>query len=242
MTEESDQHIIANEADAEAAGALVQRILMSGRARIRTRVTIPDAALVQVTDTLIDVPEGRAFSLTTTAIGDDERGPKPSFYAGGTMRLPMETAEGVLWAEVGNVTLADLGYGILLWVSGITVGEDGVIVLDPARAIAATPVSLREALEKTLTDVGWQNRGYSPPARASLQGDRTGVDFAVDLGGERGPEAVRTRYESSLCPDPEAAFPPWPEADERYDHDSFVRAIVPDWPDDVSLSRWWRGE
>jgi hypothetical protein len=240
-TDDLNRRIVADAADAKKAGALIQSLLSSGSACMRSRTFIPDAALVQTTDTLIDLPQHKAYSLTTTSIGQDARGPMPGFHTDNAMRLPMETAEGVFWAEIENVTLADLGYGMLLAVGGITACENGETVLDAAQAVAATPAPLRVALEKVLADAQWQDRGYRAPARAFVHQQETAVELTTELGVERGPGTTRIRMELALRPNHDAEFPPWPEIDKHYDPDSFARSIDPTWPGPLSLSQWWRG-
>jgi hypothetical protein len=241
VTHKYGRRAMTGVADVKIADALVQRLLLSGTARAWVRMTIPDGALVSTSDILLDYPQDRALSMVTTAISEDERGPKISYYSNSKILIPLETAGGVFWAEVGNVTFWELGHAIILGISGIIIRTDGTTVVDPAQAITTTSPPFLDAVEKMLNDVGWQNQGYCAPARAFLHEDGAGVDLELDLGEERGPDTVRIHYNVSLRPDLEAVFPPWPQADARYDPDSFVRALIHDWPADLSFREWWRG-
>ncbi|MEV4014280.1 hypothetical protein AB0J35_27640 [Nonomuraea angiospora] len=232
MSDQPERRAVTGAADAELAGALARRLLRDDPVRARIRMIV-GPSLVSTSDVLADLSHDRSLSLVTTSMaGVDATPPVPQYYAEGALLMPVDTDDGAFWAEVDEVTFWDCGIGLALAVAGIT--PDGT--LDAFGALAATPPPLAHGLERSLADLGWQERSYHAPSRAWLLSD--GVDLEVALGEGRGLAVEPVAYEIQLRAAPGATFPSWPVPDAVYDPDAFVRAVVGDWPDDVPTSPW----
>lgn len=232
MTDRHERRAVTGAADAERAGALAQRLLRAGPVQARIGLVV-GSSLTTTSVLIADLTADRSLGLVTTVMSGAGPTPAvPQYYAGGALLMPVETGDGSFWAEVGEITFWDSGVGLSLAVAGITSGGD----LDPGLALAATPPPLAYGLERSLADLGWQERSYRAPARAWLLGD--GMDLERTLGEDRGLGVEPLAVEVSLRAAPDAVFPPWPVPDAVYDPDSFIRAIVADWPDDVPTTPW----
>ncbi|MFD9945320.1 hypothetical protein ACFWYW_38135 [Nonomuraea sp. NPDC059023] len=227
-------------ATAQAAASLVQRLLLTGRSRAHTSIHVVEPGVTSATDMLVDFPARRVLGKVTTSMDGKAVGPAlPQYFAEGALRMPVETTTGTHWAEVEGPTFWDWELGLLLAIGGVRPGPAAGTVMNPwlARENLTEP-SLRTGLDTTLATLGWRNPHYQAPTRAMVHSDGLGVQMEAELGDERGLAVEELRYTGWIRSAPEAEFPPWPEASARYDADSFVRALIPDWPEELPTTPW----